>query len=95
MTAARWVQETLPGYEARAIWAAMAVAREQGQTSTDSLSTTNVVGGASIVALRRKSRCRGCGQDMRKGAEAIQFAYRWVPDFHYRITESFLHPEHC
>lgn len=94
-TRMRWVQETLAGYEARAIWAAMAAARAGGQTQVDYLPSTDVVGGASIVTLRRKARCRACDQDMTKGAQAIQFAYRWTPDFHYRITESFIHPETC
>ena len=94
-TTTRWTQETLAGYEARAIRAAVAAAREQGLTSADYIPSTDVVGGASIVTLRRKAHCRSCGQAMPKGGEAIQFAYRWVPAFHYRITESFIHPEAC
>lgn len=91
----QWVQESLPRYEAKSIWQAVSVAREQGQTAVDYIPSTEVIGGAVIVSLRRKSNCRACGQAMSKGSEAIQFAYRWVPGFRYRITESFMHPEPC
>ncbi len=88
--ATTWTQEQLNGFEARAIQQALSDTR-----SADYIPETDVVGGAAIVSLRRTSTCRACGESMKKGSEAIQFAYRWVPAFHYRITTSFLHSESC
>lgn len=83
----------LSGHDAAAIWDTVAGMREQGVTQIDYHPVP--VGGLILTPLRRKACCRACGQAMPKGADAIQFAYRWTPDYHYRITDSFLHTEPC
>lgn len=93
--AIRWQQERLGGYYAALIREKVAAGIAAGKGGVDYLGVGESFGGAEIVTLGRAARCRCCGERMPKGAQAIQFAYRWVPAFRYRITASYLHVEPC
>lgn len=83
----------MAGWDAQRVRSVMTEVRERGESDIDYVSDTlNVVGGASDQVLRRRVACRACGEEMPKGAAAIQFAYRFHPDAHpYRISEAFMH----